>query len=138
MISFNCLRILLAEDDRYLSKFNNRYFRRPLEFFPHWWDFLKHHPISDPRWIPTAYAVTYEHDKTAISEMTKILTGSIKQSQCVGFSADHDRDGIVVEHGWHVLRREFVGRVGDEQAGLTDGTVAYHDALYRLHPSVWS
>lgn len=64
-----------------------------------------------------------------------LLTGSIKQSQCVGFSADHDRDGIVVENGWHVLRREFVGRIGDEQARLTDGTVAHHDALYRLHPS---
>lgn len=62
-----------------------------------------------------------------------LLTGSIKQAQCVGFAADHDRDGVVVEDGWHVLRGEFVGRVGDEQAGLTDGTVAHHDALYRLH-----
>lgn len=66
------------------------------------------------------------------------LTGSIEQSQRVWLSADHDRDGIVVEDGRHVLRGKFVGRVGDEQAGLTDGTVAHHDALYRLHFFFWS
>lgn len=62
-----------------------------------------------------------------------LLTSGIKQAQRVRLAADHDRDGVVVEHGRHVLRGELVGRVRDEQAGLTDGTVAHHHALYRLH-----
>lgn len=63
-----------------------------------------------------------------------LLTGGIKQAQRVRLATDHDRDGVVVEHGRHVLRGELVGRVRDEQAGLTDGPVAHHHALYRLHP----
>lgn len=62
-----------------------------------------------------------------------LLTSGIKQAERVRLAADHDRDGVVVEHGRHVLRGELVGRVRDEQAGLTDGTVAHHHALYRLH-----
>lgn len=40
----------------------------------------------------------------------------------------HDGHGIVVEDGWDILRRKLVGGVGDEEAGLADGTVADYDA----------
>ena len=40
---------------------------------------------------------------------------------------------IVVEDGRDVLGREFVRRVGDEQAGLTDGSVANNHTFDRLH-----
>lgn len=39
----------------------------------------------------------------------------------------HDRDGIVVEDGRDVFGWELVGGVGDEHAGLADGTVAHDD-----------
>jgi hypothetical protein len=39
----------------------------------------------------------------------------------------HYRDGIVVEDGGNVFRRELVGGIADEQARLTDGTVTDDD-----------
>ena len=61
------------------------------------------------------------------------LTSCVKQTERVGFATDHDRDGVVVEHGRYVLGWKFVGRVGNEQAGLTDRTVTNDHALYCLH-----
>lgn len=39
----------------------------------------------------------------------------------------HYRDGIVIEDGRDIFRGEFVGRVADEQARLTDSTVTDDD-----------
>jgi len=39
----------------------------------------------------------------------------------------HYRDGIVVEDGRNIFRRELVCGIADEQARLTDGTVADDD-----------
>lgn len=39
----------------------------------------------------------------------------------------HHRDGIVVEYGRNIFRRELVGCVADEQARLPDGTVTDND-----------
>jgi hypothetical protein len=40
----------------------------------------------------------------------------------------HYGDGIVVENGRHIFRREFVGGVADEKTCLADGTVADDNA----------
>ena len=37
----------------------------------------------------------------------------------------------------HVFGGEFVGRVRDEEARLSDGAVAHHHALDGLHPRLW-
>ncbi len=62
-----------------------------------------------------------------------LLAGRVEQAESVRLAADHHRHGVVVEHGRHVLAREFVGRVGDQQAGFAHCTVAYHYTLYGLH-----
>jgi hypothetical protein len=43
----------------------------------------------------------------------------------------HDRDGIVVEDSRHVLGGELVGRVGNEQAGLSNSSVTDDHASSR-------
>ena len=40
----------------------------------------------------------------------------------------HDSDSIVVEDCRNIFRREFVCRVADQQARLTDGTVTDNNA----------
>lgn len=61
------------------------------------------------------------------------LAGRIEKTQCVRLATDHDRYRIVVEHRRHVLGRKLVGRVADQEARLTDGTVTHHYAFYGLH-----
>lgn len=61
-----------------------------------------------------------------------LLTGGIPETQADGLVVDHDAGGVVVEDGGDVLAGESVGGVGDEQAGLADGTVAGDDAFERL------
>lgn len=39
----------------------------------------------------------------------------------------HDSDGIVVKDCGDVFRREFVGRVADQETGLSYSTVAHYD-----------
>jgi hypothetical protein len=46
----------------------------------------------------------------------------------------HDCDSIVVEDGGDVFRREFVGCVTDEKAGLADGTVTNDNASESSSP----
>lgn len=60
------------------------------------------------------------------------LTRSVPQSQADGLVVDHDARRVVVEDGRDVLAREGVGRVGDEQTCLADGTVTGDDAFQRL------
>ena len=52
-----------------------------------------------------------------------LLTGRVEQTECVRLAADHHGHRIVVEHRRDVFARKFVGRVRDEQAGFTDGTL---------------
>lgn len=39
----------------------------------------------------------------------------------------HHGHGVVVKDGRHIFRRELVGCVRDEQAGLSHSTVPHHD-----------
>jgi hypothetical protein len=45
-----------------------------------------------------------------------------------GEGHSHDGDGIVVEDGRHIFRRELVGGVADEKTSLANGTVADDNA----------
>ena len=51
----------------------------------------------------------------------------------VGFSSNHDGDGVVVKDRWHVFRWKFVGRVGNEEARFAHGAIANDNAFDRLH-----
>jgi len=61
------------------------------------------------------------------------LTGSIEETESVGFIADHDGDCIVVEDGGDVFGGKFVGGVGYEEACLSHCTVAHNDTLDSSH-----
>lgn len=61
------------------------------------------------------------------------LTSSIEKAECVRLAANHNCDSIVIEDSWNVFGWKFVGGVRDEQASLTDCTVADNNALYSLH-----
>ncbi|KAI3481258.1 hypothetical protein L1887_56474 [Cichorium endivia] len=54
-----------------------------------------------------------------------LLTRGIEESQRVRVLADHHRHGVVVEHRGHVLGRELVGGVRDQQADAA-ASVARH------------
>lgn len=43
----------------------------------------------------------------------------------------HHSHGVVVKDSGHIFRRELVGCVGDEQAGLSYSTVPHHDTPRR-------
>ena len=43
----------------------------------------------------------------------------------------HDSHGIVVKDSRNIFGRKLVGCVGDEQTGLSDGTVPHHDTPRR-------
>jgi len=62
-----------------------------------------------------------------------LLTGSIKQAQSVRFVANHYRHCVIVENSGNIFRGEFVGGVGDQETGLSNGTITNNDALYCLH-----
>ena len=47
---------------------------------------------------------------------------------CYERGNSHDSDSIVVKNRRDILRRKFVGRVADQQAGLADSTVADDNA----------
>jgi hypothetical protein len=62
-----------------------------------------------------------------------LLASCVPETEVHGLAVDHDVGAVVVEHGGDVLAGEGVGGVRDEEAGLADGTVPYHDALDVLH-----
>lgn len=45
----------------------------------------------------------------------------------------HDSDCIIVEDGRDIFRRELVGRVGDQQTSLANGTVTDNDTSKETH-----
>ena len=61
------------------------------------------------------------------------LSSSIPKSQVDGTTVDHDVGAVVIEHSGHVLPREGVRRVGDEETGLTDRAVSHNYTLDVLH-----
>ena len=62
-----------------------------------------------------------------------LLAGRVPQAQVDGLVIYHHVGRIIIEYRRDVLAGEGVGGVGDQQAGLADGTVADHHALDRLH-----
>src|SRR3989338_2460324 len=41
--------------------------------------------------------------------------------------------GEVIEHGWNIVHWESILCVTDQQACLSDSSIAHHDTLYILH-----
>ena len=39
----------------------------------------------------------------------------------------HDGHCVVVENGGHILRRELIGGVGNQETGLPNGTITNND-----------
>ena len=62
-----------------------------------------------------------------------LLSSSIPKSQVDGLAINHHICAVVIEHGGNVLAGKRVGRVRDEKARLTDGTISNNDALDVLH-----
>lgn len=62
-----------------------------------------------------------------------LLTGGIPETEVDRLSIDENVGRVVVEDRRNVLSGKGVGRVADQQAGLTDGSIAHDDALDCLH-----
>ncbi len=88
--------------------------------------------------------------------MVGIRTCSIEQTQRVRFATDHYSYRVVIEnlqdytilkikidldfrktnadtYGWHILRRELIRSIGNQETGFTDGSIAHDNAFYGLH-----
>lgn len=75
----------------------------------------------------TAFPVYVRPEVRVTLRTSKSWYIAISRSRVYSGMYVHYRDGIVVEDGGNVFRRELVGGIADEQARLTDGTVTDDD-----------
>ena len=80
--------------------------------------------VGNPKFLPTGLVLA-QHPARRVASIIARKSDAIVSGPAVVNS--HYRDGIVVEDGRNILRRELVCRVADEQARLTDGTVTDDD-----------
>jgi len=66
-----------------------------------------------------------------------LLTRRIPESQVNGLGIHHHIGRIVVENGGYILAGKGVGRIADQQAGLTHRSVAHNHTLDGLHDEFW-
>jgi len=78
-----------------------------------------------------------KHIRAWITEWSQtiviLLTSCIPQPQTNCLILNHNVRAVVVEHCWNILLRERVVGVLNQQASLTDRTVAHHDTLDAHH-----
>ena len=59
-------------------------------------------------------------------------TSCIPESNTVRLLVDNRVDGIVIKNCWHILAREFIVDVANQEAGLSNCTIANNDNFHLI------